>query len=166
MTLKKQLIMLRWAIFNTTLCASFIYFFFDELGDTVAYLGGFFFLLFLLPVIIIHYNYYQISRNYIYEFTENYIIITKGEDELTINIDEIESVEFAMTANQIKKSGLRKFPFEGYYYASIKLKSSPPVILTCLICPQLESVFLSSFPKIPVNVTHVFYPYIHKPRLS
>lgn len=123
---------------------------------------GIYSLIFILPTIIIHYNYYRFSSGRMYTFELDYIKIDFGNDVLILSKKDIKEINFYMTPNRIKKSGLINFPFERYYYGEIKTAKQGSVIITCLFSSKIDDILIETYKDILISKSERFFPYIYK----
>ena len=116
--------------------------------------------IFVVPVIIIHLNYYMTSLNVDYVINENNLIVIKGNKKFTYTNTDLTEIVFYMTANKSKDSGLSNFPFEDYYYCKIKFINKEETIITCLHSNKIDKLLADNFKEIKIVKVKTFYPFI------
>ncbi|WP_286920673.1 hypothetical protein [Flavobacterium sp. UBA4197] len=161
LTLFKHLKMLIILIFTSVVFLGLALYFYDDFSNkTLVYLLILFFVLFMLPVLYLHYNYYENSKGVTYEIEKSGLIIKKNNIKREIKIDSINEIVFFMTANRLQKSGYSQFAFENYHYAKIILKDDEQIIITCLFSDKIEAILESNFKAIKITKIKTFYPVI------
>lgn len=161
LTLYNHLKMLLDLIVMTLLYFSFIFYFFNITDKTIIYLSIPYVVIFILPVIYIHLNYYIHDKNVIINIESLKMTLIKKDVLFNIHMENIYEIEFHMSANKIKNSGLRHLPFEDYYYGKIKLKDGNIIVITCLLSKKIDKIFKEHFKNIPITEIKSFYPLIH-----
>lgn len=148
-------------IIYISFCIAFIIYFSNFMGKGTMIFSLIFFCFYVIPVVIIHSNYYLHDKGNIYEFTK--LGITKKKHQITqyIEISNILEIEFFMTGYKLNVTGYKSLPFADYYYARIKLKDNSELILTCLFSSDLENIFNNYFPNIRIVKNNTFYPFIY-----
>lgn len=123
----------------------------------IIYIGLPFFIIFALPVIIIHINYYLASAHIVYEINgENFLVIEKNKIT-KYNIRDVNKVIFYMTPNKLNDSAVRSFPFENYYYIRLQLINSENLIITCLHSKKIDKIINDNFKEIEtVKIKNIF----------
>ena len=162
MTFWNQLRMLISVIF-ITFFISFLFLFYLDIEIDMKfciYVVLPFFLVFIVPVFIIHLNYYLISRRISYEIRKNQIMVLTENKSIVYNKDEIKEIFFYMTANKMKNSGFANFLFENYYYSKITLFSNEEIIITCLHSQQIDKILSDNFSESKILKIKKMYPII------
>lgn len=102
-------------------------------------IGIFIFILFTLPALIIHINYYLVNRGDILEYAvqEKEITIYHKNIATTFSLDDIDYIRRSMSWN---KAANRSFiaPWEGYNHSYIYLKDGRKFTVTSLLVPDLD----------------------------
>lgn len=165
-TFKNQLFTLQDLI-AVTLCALLIILvliYYNYLSDAdfltaLTYTSIILFLIFYLPVIILHINY---LRN-----GEKYVIIQNQEiriKEQVIEESGILSIDIYATNHHFRDLSIVPIAFLPYtmyyYYVYIRLKDGRVFFLNSLLGYKLDKNLIDSFPNISINKNIVFYPYI------
>jgi hypothetical protein len=94
---------------------------------------GIFLLVFTIPSLYLHLEYYCRNRGEILQITGEHIIYTKGNFTHQYNISDIEEVILFKALNA---GGVQRTPIEGYHFARIKLPDRE-IIITCLLIPDV-----------------------------
>jgi len=111
-------------------------------SDLFFYFSVFYFIN-LLPVIFVHYQYYNANKN-------TGLSISKDKKQLfiktinyvkTINFNEIQKIEIYMMPSMYRGSNIQTLPFESYHYAVIETMDKEKIIVTCLIVTNLTKFF-------------------------
>lgn len=139
-------------------CIGFVIYFKSVFEGAAYIVLSIFFVIYFLPTIVVHSRYHIENCGKIYEISENGITIRKKNEMRFVKAESIQTIELWMTSNRRMKSELRKFPFEGYYFARLILVDDSEVILTCLLSKKLDTVLRSSFPHIRIINVDVFIP--------
>jgi len=160
MSLQKHLKMLLRLFAVTIIWLFFLLLLFDSINRVVIFIIALYLLIYALPVIIIHLNYYKHSQGNIFEISKSIIIKKTNDEILRIDASDINKISLYMTANQIKNSGLRHFPFESYYYARIELLNGKEEFITCLFSANLENILKVNFKDLQIEKIKKFYPLI------
>ena len=135
---------------------------YDELNIRMfSYMFLPYFFLFVLPTIILHFNYYQYSNNYSIEINENKIIVVEKDKQTTYNSEEIKEITFVMTKTKKLNSGVSFFLFDGYFYASIMLLNGEVIYVTCLLSSKIDEILISSFKDVKFTTEVMFYPIVY-----
>jgi len=148
-------------ILYTVIVAAFLIYFHNDLGNAGWILIIFWFLLYLLPTVIIHANYFLRTKNNSFVIVENQITITYGDSTKVIDFSNIEKIELHMSANEIQQSGLRHFPFEGYHFARFFLKDDENFTITSLYSNNLNLLIKNNIKNVKIEIIEVFYPLIN-----
>lgn len=97
------------------------------------------FIVFTLPALIIHINYYIVNSGDVFEYAhqEKEITINHKGVATTFHLDEIVLLERSMSWNKAAK---RSFvaPWEGYNHSYIHLKDGRHFTVTSLLVPDLD----------------------------
>lgn len=159
-SLRQHFRMLSKLIIYILICSFFVIYFFNSLGKGILILCLFFVFLYVIPVLVIHYNYYLNDKDKVYEITE-FGIKQKNKNGIQfIEISKIQEIEFFMTANKLNETGFQSLPFVDYYYASIKVKNESEIVLSCLLSSELENILIQYLPNISIKKAKKFYPLI------
>ncbi|WP_090890142.1 hypothetical protein [Pedobacter rhizosphaerae] len=99
----------------------------------------FMFIVFALPALIIHVNYYLVNRSDVFEYSDQKKEVTIYHKDVaaTFNLDDIDYVQRSMSWNKAAK---RSFiaSWEGYNHSYIFLKDGRRFTITSLLVPDLE----------------------------
>ncbi len=96
-----------------------------------------FFLVFLLPIVTIHLNYFLVNKNYSVEFSKKKIKIvnTKKNAVDEIPYSDIESIRICQSFAKHRGS-IQFVPWDDYSFMRIIRKSGKPVTITSLLVPS------------------------------
>ena len=118
-------------------------------------------LVFVLPVLYIHYNYYTVNKGVQFILDNSGIYKNTNGNEVFYNASEFDQIEFVMTGKRISNMTLGNLPFEDYYYAKIHLNQfSDVIIITCLYPDKVENLLKAAYEKIPIKYSKQFFPKI------
>lgn len=118
------------------------------------------FLLFGLPVLIIHYNYYKRNKSIVFTITEDGITEQKAGIEIEYKATHFKEIELIMTGIRMSGIAFGNFIFEEYYYGKIHLKNGSEIVISCLYAKNIDKILISKFKNVPVKYTTNFYPLI------
>lgn len=130
-----------------------IYIVLNASNDRIKFGGIFvlivFFIMFILPVIHIHYKYYKLNGNTRYEFQEDKIIVTNITDHiLQVYLKkDVEKVVISLSPKKMKKSGISFLTFEDYFYIKLIMVDRQEVVLTSLLGEDLVKLSENFFDK-------------------
>lgn len=119
-------------------------------------------LIFVIPVICIHLNYYINSVGVSYLLKDDYFIIQKGDEIQKIKNIEVVEITLYMTTNRLLDNALRYLPYEGYYYSKIQLSNNEVLTITSLHSNSIDKILTDNFKGIKVIKMRTFYPIITK----
>ena len=97
------------------------------------------FVLFVLPAIIIHVNYYLVNRGDVLKYSpqqKEIIILHKGISN-TFNLNDIDRIERSMSFNEAEHRS-SVLPWDGYNHSVIYLKNGKVFTLTSLLITYLD----------------------------
>jgi hypothetical protein len=131
--------------------------------ETIVYLVWPFIFLFILPVLVIHLNYFLNSTSRIwYNIDINSIVAIDGQEKTIFKATDIESIFIFATPNRLKDSATRSFPFEDYHYANIKCKNGQDITLTSLHSCNLDKQIQKHFKDVKIHKVSRLFPLIAK----
>ncbi|GGH25219.1 hypothetical protein FAZ19_15805 [Sphingobacterium alkalisoli] len=115
------------------------------------------FLIFLIPVVILHLKYFSINENLVLiydDFNRSITIVSKKENtKSNFSLDDIKSVFHYMTGPFGEKR-MHWWPWDSYNYSIIYLKDNRKFTITSLMNERLELPIGDKY-----NVITKFYPY-------
>jgi hypothetical protein len=115
------------------------------------------FLLFLIPVLIVHMKYYSINDgvSMLYDdFNRDITIRNKKENlEYNFTLEDIDSISHIMTG-PLSENRMHWWPWDGYNYSVIFLKDGRKFVITSLMVMRLELPVGSKY-----NIVKKFFPY-------
>lgn len=129
-------------IYTTIACVCFPYilsYFTKENAKSYFWISGVLFLIWVLPLICLHLNYYFVNKGYIlmYDFENREITIKHEGRSNKFQLDDIDrvvrSVSFNLAAN---RAGF--LPWDMYNHSVIYLKNGQKFIITSLLVPNLN----------------------------
>ena len=145
-------------IMYMAIATTFLAIFKECLNGLVLMIAISFLLFYTIPVVIIHWNYYHQSKGKFFVLETSRIILNENNVETFYCLTEIATIEFFMTANEMKQSGLRHFPFEGYHFAKIVLKNGQELLITSLFSNNLGFLITKNLEGIPYLINKRFFP--------
>lgn len=101
-------------------------------------------LVYLMPLLILYFNYKNNNKNSILKIYNNTITFNNKTNEQSFKIDDINAVELNLSI-PLYYNRWRLFYWDEFYYALILLKSGEELVITCLLCDELERY-------IPINL--------------
>jgi hypothetical protein len=165
MKLKMTFLNQMYALFDLMLisCLYFCFWFFNlEIFSSkfILYLGLPFFIIFAVPVIIIHLNYYFASAKTVYLITEQHFEVIYKNKSVKYNIKDVNKAVVIKTPNKLKDSAVRSFSFENYYYIKLQLVNGKTLIMTCLHSNKIDKIIEDHFKEIEVIKIKSIFPLI------
>lgn len=119
-------------------------------------LSGLYFLIFCLPVLILHFNYLNEGVKAV-SIGDSKILLKK---EIIVS-DQIESISIYATYQHFYGSWGISLPYNDYYYyVYIKLKDGNVFFLNSLLGYKLDRYLIENFPNVKINKNISIYPYI------
>ncbi|MDQ1165446.1 hypothetical protein [Flavobacterium sp. SORGH_AS_0622] len=128
----------------------------------VIYIALPFIVIFVVPVLFIHLNYYLLSAHIVYEINQEDLMIIEKNKNIKYNIKDVIRVTIYMTPNKLKDSAVRSFPFESYYYVELQLINNKKLIITCLHSRKIDKIIENYFKKIEIVKIKSIFPLIKK----
>lgn len=115
------------------------------------------FLLFFIPQLILHWNYYRKNKGDIlfYDPTSRSITIDRKEVSCLFFFDDIKLVE-RFKSYPLAEDRIQWFPWDGYNYSVIHLKNGQKFLVTSLLVPNLDLPIESN----KINLKKTFYPIV------
>ncbi len=98
-------------------------------------------IIYTLPVLYLHLEYYLWNWNLLVDINDDSIKITKNGKQKTYPLDNLSRILVYKSAS-LDNGGIQILPLESYFYAKILTKHNEVIIITCLICPNLEDVIM------------------------
>lgn len=123
----------------------------------ISYLLGYFFIMYFLPVFIIHINYCIKSFRNSFIIDPNRLIYMSNGKEKIIESNQIVKISIVM--NGSKDSGFRNFAFESYYYCKLDLMDNN-IIITCLHSYRIDKILRDNFREVEIVKVKTFFPII------
>lgn len=125
----------------------------------IVYTSVILFLIFYLPVIILHINYLSNGEKSV-DISSGEIVIKKK----SIQESDIQSVDIYATNHYFRALTLISVAFLpytlNYYYVCIKLKDGNVFFLNSLLGYKLGKILIENFPNVKINKNISIYPYI------
>ncbi len=119
-----------------------------------------FFVIFILPSVYMHLNYYFQGNDIEYELDNQRIKIIKDKVEIIYTKDAFKEIKLYMSGTRLAGMSLRNFPFENYYYAKIVIEDNTEIIITCLFSQKIDKILESYYSEVPTLKIKDFYPII------
>ena len=98
-----------------------------------------FFLIFFIPVLLVHLNYYKINKHDVVSYDpmiSKFIIYRDGLLNI-VNLDDIELIE-RHSSYPLAENRNHYFPWDGYNHSIIRLKNGRTFVITSLLIPNLD----------------------------
>lgn len=123
--------------FNFPRILSFLYP--NQRNEDSIWIGIIVFVLFAVPAIIIHINYYLVNRGDALEYSlrRKEIRITHRGISTTFSLDDIEHIERSISFNHAANRS-SVLPWDGYNHSVIYLKSGDVFTVTSLLVPNFD----------------------------
>jgi len=111
-----------------------------------------------LPVVILHIRYLNLNKEVEYEVYSNKIVQRKSGEVKVITTTEIKKIIIYMAPNKRNSNGIQLLPFESYYYMKVVLKNGESLIITCLLVSNLK-LFMSTIQGVYYQHTRKLFCY-------
>ncbi|MEB2779595.1 hypothetical protein U3A58_04255 [Algoriphagus sp. C2-6-M1] len=129
-------------------------------GDTWIFvqLSAALFLLFFVPLLILHINYYSRNKGdiFFYDPIGQRITINRKGESVSFSFSDIELIK-RFKSYPLAENRMQWFPWDSYNYSVIRLKGGQEFIVTSLLVPNMDLPIESR--KIKLKKT--FYPITH-----
>jgi len=158
--LYSHLNMLSGFIIVTASCLSFILFLFSSFNKGIAAFILFYLILYAIPVIVIHLDYYENNKQYIIEISEDLLLINVNNNISLFSSADIKEIMFYMTPSSLQNSSFRSLPFEKYYYVVITCLDGSSFYLTSLLSDKLAYMLELNFKDVLIKKQGTLYPII------
>jgi hypothetical protein len=96
-------------------------------------------LLFLIPTLIMHIQYWIKNYGMAIDITSDGIILETGGFRKTYKTEEIKEIIFRKSANLDPPVSMYFFPTDNYCYAQFNFKNGESLIITSLLDPKIEN---------------------------
>ena len=127
------------ASYNITgLLIMFIFLAWLEFNEDAVFIFSICWVVYTIPVIYLHLEYYLRNRGEEYEIRNGELIQYRNGEERRFTKESIERIKVYMSASMYKGSSFQLLAIESYHYARIYLKSGEEIIITCLLAPKVE----------------------------
>ncbi len=113
---------------------------------------------YLAPLLILFFNYQKVNNKATLEIVDNKFIYRKNKGSISFDISDIDKVILNLSFPLYHRD-LRLFFWDEYYYAFIKLKNGEDLVVTCLLCDEIEKLI----PKNVIVRKRRFFPLISTP---
>ncbi|MCV9930948.1 hypothetical protein OIU80_01505 [Flavobacterium sp. LS1R47] len=153
-----QLKMLSDLIFITFVYFFMIYYFLSFDIKLIVYLLIPYFLMFIFPVLWLHFNYLNQTKDVVYEISKNVILKKRGIEILKYNNSDISEITFRLNGSKDTSNGT--LAYSKYYYAKIKLLDESFFIITSLYSSKIDTILEENFKDVKITKEKVFYPMI------
>lgn len=114
----------------------------------------------IIPVLIIHFNYYLAGRGTSYEINQKSIVVIGKNKKIAYQMDEITHIIFYMTVNKLLDSAIGNFVFRDYFYAEIIFSDHQKTIITCLHSDKIDEILTENFKGVKISKVKTFFPII------
>jgi len=131
---------------------------YDGYDQSLLVFFGVFYLLNLLPVLFIHFQYYNANKNTtLFVELEKSQFTYKTNLAKTIIFSEIERIDVYMLPSLYRGSNFQMMPYEGYHYAIIYTQNEK-IIVTSLIVKNIVKELTNL--GLDIRKHKCFFPYI------
>lgn len=116
------------------------------------------FLLFFVPQLILHTNYYMKNKGdiFFYDPVGQRITIKRKGESVSFSFSDIELIK-RFKSYPLAENRMQWFPWDNYNYSVIRLKGGQEFIVTSLLVPDLDLPI--DFCKIKLR--KIFYPFVY-----
>ncbi len=115
-------------------------------------------ILYSMSVFFIHISYYIYNRKMELIVMNEVLIFKKKGRLIYLKIIDIKSVTLYLPPTKYVKSNVYLLPFECYHYCEIRTIDNKKIIITSLICVEIED--LLKLIDIPYESKRCFYPFL------
>lgn len=111
----------------------------NQRNEDSIWIGIIVFVLFTVPAIIIHINYYLVNRGDVLEYSrrQKEIRITHRGISTTFSLDDIEHIERSISFNRAANRS-SVLPWDGYTHSVVHLKNGDVFTVTSLLVPDFN----------------------------
>lgn len=97
-------------------------------------------MVYTIPALFLHVEYYLANRNQQLTIIENQIILQERDGHVTnYPFHHLQSVETYRSAS-LEKGGMQLSSIESYHYACITCVDGKKIFITCLLSPDIEKI--------------------------
>ncbi len=104
-----------------------------KFDSDVTFIFFIFWIIYTIPVLFLHVEYYLCNRNETFTITDNEILLDKNGITTTYKKSDIKEIIVYMAPNVVKRNYFRYLPIESYYYGRIKTNAGEELIITSLL---------------------------------
>ncbi len=95
-------------------------------------------LVYAIPTLILHVEYYFKNKNQIVEITnEDIKLFENGVEKINFQKQDIDKIELYKSGN-LEARQIQFFAMESYHFAKIRSKQGDEIFITCLLTPDVE----------------------------
>lgn len=94
-------------------------------------------LLILIPFLVLHVRYTNLSKGIVLKVDSQRISITYRSTTTVVGWDEVQSMEITETRSQMRGS-LQWYPWDSYSFATIRLVDERTIVIPSLLAPRLD----------------------------
>jgi hypothetical protein len=95
-------------------------------------------LLYTLPAIYLHVEYYVQNRSLRYKVLNDQLIVWIKNVQKTYRSSDLKTIAIYLAPNKYKGDFFRYLPIESYYFARITTSTGEEIVITCLVDPDLK----------------------------
>ena len=110
-----------------------------------------------IPVIFLHYDYWEVNRGEEYDVLFDRLVRWKNGKREDILGSSIDKITVYLCPSMYKGSNLHFLGIEAYYFARVELNSGEKFYLTCLLHPKLDDI-LKTLKGVHIYRKKTFFP--------
>ncbi|WP_159090922.1 hypothetical protein [Aquimarina aquimarini] len=98
--------------------------------------------IYALPVFILYYNHYKYSKGVVFKYDrgQGMFVYSKLSENITFKKEDITLIELCLAITAYEKRVDWLF-FGEYHYTSIYTKQKQKIILSCIVCDEIGTIF-------------------------
>lgn len=112
--------------------------YFLEFNADALIVFGTIWLIYTVPVVYLHLEYFSRNKDEEYEIRDNEIVYRKLGEEILYKSQDIEKIIIYLSPSLYKNSNFHLLAIESYHFAEVRLKTGKKLVLTCLLAPRID----------------------------
>lgn len=157
-------ILLQLFITNILILCFFYYIFSDDISvlNNNNFLWGLILIITIpfVPQFIVLLNHYNYNKNTVIDYKNGKLNIVDNKNKIEINRNNIISWQLVATATKSKRSSYKFTLIDDLFYIKVILDNNDSIVLTSLLCPQIEKLFMELFNSYRIENKIISFPLI------
>lgn len=113
-----------------------------------------------IPQFIVLFNHYTKNKDTYLAYNDEFIYVHDKEIKIEINKQNIRSWQLVATATKSKRSSYKFTLIDDLFYIKVILDNNDSIVLTSLLCPQIEKLFMELFNSYRIENKIISFPLI------